>query len=164
MTKLKLAVAGALVLVGSTAFAADIVGPDMSTTLNVTNLAMSCSFAAPMSGAMDYDEANGQFVTLGSTPATMDITYRSLGSITVTNDAVFDGKAGAITAIDYTGSTFGETAITDNGNLTGVFTLVPDGALTIDTLTIKPTSIDVAVADIADLGAYPIAYTITCVE
>ena len=143
---------------------ADIVGPDMSTTLNVTNLAMSCSFGTPMSGSMTYDEPNGQFVTLGSTPATMAITYRSLGSITVTNDAVFDGKAGAITAIDYTGSTFGSTAITDNGNLTGVFTLVPDAALTIDTLTIQPASIDVAVSNIDDIGAYPIAYTITCVE
>ena len=163
MNKLSIIASAALALSTATA-AADILGPDMSTTLNVTNLAMSCSFGTPMSGAMDYDEPNGQFVTLGSTPATMAITYRSLASITVTNDAVFDGKAGAITDIDYTGSTFGATPITDNGDLTGVFTLVADGALAIDTLTIQPASIDVAVANIDDLGAYPIAYTITCVE
>ena len=163
MNKLSIIASAALALSTATA-TANILGPDMAAVLNVTNLAMSCSFGTPMSGAMEYDEPSGKFVTLGSTAATMDITYRSLGSITVTNDAVFDGKAGAITAIDYTGSTFGETAITDNGDLTGVFTLVPDGALTIDTLTIQPTSISVAVANIDDLGAYPIAYTITCVE
>ena len=155
--------AAAMVGFGATAVSADIVGPDMSVTLNATNLAMSCSFTGPLSGSMNYDEPNGQFVSIAS-PATMDITYRSLGSILITNDSVFDGSSGAITAIDYTGSTFGETAITDNGDLTGTFTLVADGALVIDTLTLSPATVDVALSKIADEGSYPIAFTVTCLE
>lgn len=146
---------------GATAASADILGPDMSITLNATNLAMSCSFAGPLTGTMEYDEPNGQFVSIAS-PAKMDITYRSLGSILVTNDAVFDGNAGDITAIDFAGSTFGTTAITDNGNMTGTFNLIPDGALTIGTLTLDPATVDVAITKIADEGSYPIAFTITC--
>jgi fermentation-respiration switch protein FrsA (DUF1100 family) len=163
MTMKKILSATAIVAFGTTAASANIVGPDMSITLNATNLATSCSFAGPLTGSMDYDEPNGQFVGTG-TPATMDITYRSLSTITVTNDGVFDGELGAITAIDYGASTFGTTAITDNGNLTGTFSLVSDGALTIDTLTIDPDTIDVAVTEIQDIGAYPIAFTVTCLE
>mgnify|MGYP001086960267 CR=1 FL=1 len=150
--------------IGGTAATANILGPDMAMALNVTNLATSCSFGTPLTGSMPYDEPNEQFVATGGSAATMDITYRSLTTITVTNDAVFDGKAGAITAIDYTGSTFGSTAITDNGDLTGTFTLVADGALAIDTLSIAPATIDVAVAEIDDEGAYPIAFVVTCLE
>ena len=149
---------------GGTAATANILGPDMAMALNVTNLATSCSFGTPLTGSMPYDEPNEQFVATGGSAATMDITYRSLTTITVTNDAVFDGKAGAITAIDYTGSTFGSTAITDNGDLTGTFTLVADGALAIDTLSIAPATIDVAVSEIDDEGAYPIAFVVTCLE
>ena len=163
MTMKKILSATAIVALGATAVAANIAGPDMSVTLNATNLAMSCSFTGPLSGSMTYDEPNGQFVSIAS-PATMDITYRSLGSILITNDAVFDGNAGAITAIDFTGSTFGATAITDNGDLTGTFTLVADGALTIDTLTLDPATVDVATSQIADEGSYPIAFTVTCLE
>lgn len=150
--------------IGGTAATADILGPDMSMTLNVTNLATSCSFGTPNTGNMPYDEPNGQFIAGGGAAATMDITYRSLTTITVTNDAVFDGKAGAITAIDYGTSNFGGTAITDNGDLTGAFTLVPDGALAIDTLTIAPATIDVATTQIDDTGAYPVAFVVTCLE
>lgn len=159
----KLLAATAIVGFGATAVAANIAGPDMSLTLNATNLAMSCSFTGPLSGSMTYDEPNGQFVSIAS-PATMDITYRSLGSILITNDAVFDGNAAAITAIDFTGSTFGATAITDNGDLTGTFSLTADGALAIDTLTIDPATVDVATSQIADEGSYPIAFTVTCLE
>ncbi len=159
----KILVAASIVAFSATTVSANIVGPDMSITLNATNLAMSCSFTGPLSGSMTYDEPNGQFVSIAS-PATMDITYRSLGSILVTNDAVFDGNAGAITAIDFTGSTFGATAITDNGDLTGTFNLTPDGALVIDTLTLDPATVDVAVTEIADEGSYPIAFTVTCLE
>lgn len=159
----KILSATAIVAFGTAAASANIAGPDMSLTLNATNLAMSCSFTGPLSGSMTYDEPNGQFVSIAS-PATMDITYRSLGSILITNDAVFDGNAGAITAIDFTGSTFGATAITDNGNLTGTFTLVADGALAIDTLTLDPATVAVATTQIADEGSYPIAFTVTCLE
>ena len=152
------------IAIGATAATANILGPDMAIALNVTNLATSCSFGTPLTGSMPYDEPNEQFIATGGSAATMDITYRSLTTITVTNDAVFDGKAGAITAIDYTGSTFGATAITDNGDLTGTFTLVADGALAIDTLTIAPATIDVAVSEIDDEGAYPIAFVVTCLE
>ena len=145
---------------------ADIVGPDMSTTLNVTNLATSCSFAGPLSGAMSYDEPNGQFVNTGGSdaPATMNITYRSLTTLTVTNDGVFDGKAGAITAIDYGTSNFDGTTLVAGNALAASATLTPDGALQIGTLTIDPVTVAVAVADIDDLGAYPIAFTVTCIE
>ncbi len=159
----KILAAASIAAFGVTSASSSIIGPDMSLTLNATNLAMSCSFTGPLTGAMEYDEPNGQFVSI-TNPATMDITYRSLGSILITNDSVFDGNSGAITAIDYTGSTFGATAITDNGDLTGTFTLVPDGALTIDTLTLDPATVDVAVTEIADEGAYPIAFTVTCFE
>jgi len=163
MNKLSIIASAALALSTATA-TANILGPDMAVTLNVTNLATSCSFGTPLTGSMPYDEPNGQFIATGGSAATMDITYRSLTTITVTNDAVFDNTAGVITDIDYTGSTFGSTAITDNGDLTGTFTLVADGALQVDTLSIKPATIDVASTDIDDEGAYPIAFVVTCLE
>jgi len=150
---------------GSTAFA-DITGPAMSQTLNVTTLATSCSFTGPITGSMPYDEPNAQFTSVGGTPATMDITYRELTTLTIVNDGVFDGTAGAITDIDYTGSTFDGVAFVNgaSGSLAATATLTPSGQLVIGTLSLLPTSIDVALSEIDDYGAYPTSFTVTCVE
>lgn len=161
----QLLLTASFVCVGSVAFA-DITGPSMSQTLNVTTLATSCSFAGPLTGSMPYDEPNAQFTSVGGTAATMDITYRELTTLNIVNDGVFDSKAGAITEIDYTGSTFDGTAFVNGaaGSLAASATLTPAGTLVIGTLSLLPTSIDVALSQIDDYGAYPTSFTVTCVE
>ena len=167
MNKLLAGAFAAVVALVGTVSVADIVGPNpMSQTLSVTTLATSCSFSVPVTGTMPYDEPNAQFTSVGGTAATMNITYRELTTLNIVNDGVFDGKSDAITDIDYTGTTFDGNAFTNGatGSLAASVTLTSSGALQIGELSLLPTSMDVALAQIDDYGNYPTSFTVTCVE
>ena len=183
MTKLnKLAAAGMCALLASTAVvnaeepgspppAGTVPGSgltgNMYLDLHVDTLSVTCAFDTPVTGKMEYDNANERFdSSVGvAIPATVNLSYRNLATLNVSNDASFNSQVGAITAVNYGLTTvFGETPISPTSPHTGAWTLVASSTPAVGVISLLPSSILVAEADIPATAIYTEAFVVTCVE
>lgn len=161
----KITAAGILAL-SATAAAADISGGVLM-DLNVNALPVTCAFTNPVTGSMDYDPAFERFDSATGTPAAaeIDLTYRNLATLNVSNSGFFDGNAGGITSVLYgTNTLFKTVAITDNGDLTGSWTLTPSETEATDTISVLPNIITVPASAISATGTVSTTFVISCVE
>jgi hypothetical protein len=179
LTNAAVAVAGAFVLSASIAAANPAggeagpvntgVGANKSLflDLHVDVLSLNCAFDSPVKGRMDYDNANERFDSLlgVSAPATVNLSYRNLTTLSISNDASFNGQANAITSINWgPTTTFAGVGVMPTSSHTASWTVAPSTTPAVGVISLLPSKIVVAEADIPALAIYTEAFVVTCVE
>ena len=135
--------------------------------LHVDVLSVTCAFDTPVKGRMDYDNANERFDSLLglSAPATVNLSYRNLTTLSISNDASFNGQANAIQSIHWGDTTtFAGAGVMPTGSHTASWTVVPSTTPAVGVISLLPSKIVVAEADIPALAVYTEAFVVTCVE
>lgn len=143
------------------------ISENLQLDLHVNVLSVTCSFDTPVVGRMDYDNANERFdSSIGvSAPATVNLSYRNLTTLNISNDASFNGQANAIQSIAWgPTTTFAGAAVMPTGSHAASWTVVPSTTPAVGVISLLPTTIAVAEADIPALAVYTEAFVVTCVE